>query len=88
MHHHLRSLQLRDIEVKAVDAGFWRACANLERLELHFVTIVSEAVPSDLVLDRMRILTVEQGMRSPDQVDQLNLMLRCPRHRGRCRRSC
>lgn len=78
-HCHLRFLKLYRIEVKGVDVPkFWRACVNLESLELGRVSIGCKSIPADMVFDRMRKLWVWE-ITEPDEAAQLDLILRCPR---------
>lgn len=74
---HMRTLHLNRMVVNAVaEPDFWRACAQLETLNMQKVHFATGTVPVDMVLDRMRNLKVLDC--TLDAANQLDLIIRCP----------
>jgi hypothetical protein len=77
-HPHITTLDLGSIVItSSVASGFWRACTNLERLELTSVTIEGRAVPDDVMFFRLTSLSVFE-MTGLDKSQELGLIFRCP----------
>ncbi|KAI8362152.1 hypothetical protein B0O80DRAFT_435171 [Mortierella sp. GBAus27b] len=78
-HRHCRILELDQCELRVEGLSeFWRACTNLESLELFSVTIPERSVPAGVEFSRMSRLSIAYIQRW-DGVSELDLFIRCPR---------
>ncbi|KAF9349490.1 hypothetical protein BGX34_001764 [Mortierella sp. NVP85] len=77
-HSHITTLKLWGSFITSNAAsGFWRACTNLEYLELKWITIEGGTVPHDVMFLRLTKLTL-WGMFGMDKAEQLSLIFHCP----------